>query len=202
MLDKLAMIAQGGVSKATRTLNLSEDLFAGMDAQLRGREVAYREYFKVGKGRDMGFGSILGFFCKLSSGTAQMSTSRQSYRLGVRLSFGRLLGFYYGHAGYYLSQLHLYHVLYGVFVIQLLFALADGVGLLPLVSVAAISIMELLFSLSFGIFFVANLLPVHPTKGVDSVYPLNPTPQLEPILDSVCEQLVECACACVPDPGY
>ena len=27
-----------------------------------------------------------------SSGTAQMSTSRQSYRLGVRLSFGRLLG--------------------------------------------------------------------------------------------------------------
>ena len=65
MLDKLAMIAQGGVSKATRTLNLSEDLFAGMDAQLRGREVAYAEYYRVGKGRDMGFGSILGFFCKL-----------------------------------------------------------------------------------------------------------------------------------------
>ena len=85
-------MAQGGISKATRTLNLSEDLFAGMDAQLRGREVAYREYYRVGKGRDMGFGAILGFFSKLSSGTAQMSTSRQSYRLGVRLGFGRLLG--------------------------------------------------------------------------------------------------------------
>ena len=50
-----------------------------------------REYYRVGKGRDMGFGAILGFFCKLSSGTAQMSTSRQHYRLGVRLSLGRLL---------------------------------------------------------------------------------------------------------------
>ena len=55
----------------------------------------YREYLRVGKGRDMGFAAILGFASKLSRGTAQMSTSRQSYRLGVRLSFGRLLGFYY-----------------------------------------------------------------------------------------------------------
>ena len=30
------MMQQGGVSKATKTLNLSEDIFAGMDFLLRG----------------------------------------------------------------------------------------------------------------------------------------------------------------------
>ena len=34
-------------------------------AQLRGREVKYREYLRVGKGRDMGFGAILGFVSKV-----------------------------------------------------------------------------------------------------------------------------------------
>ena len=36
MLDKLQMLQQGGVSKATRGLNLSEDVFAGIDLTLRG----------------------------------------------------------------------------------------------------------------------------------------------------------------------
>ena len=113
MMDKLAMMAQGGVSKATRGLNLSEDIFAGMDATLRGHSIVHREYYQVGKGRDMGFLSILGFLCKLSSGTAQMTTSRQAYRLGTRLGLARLFGFYYGHTGYYVGQLHFYRVCLG-----------------------------------------------------------------------------------------
>ena len=47
MLDKCAMMAQGGISKATKGLNLSEDVFAGMDANLRGHTVVHREYFQV-----------------------------------------------------------------------------------------------------------------------------------------------------------
>jgi len=94
MLDKLALMAQGGMSKGTKGLNLSEDVYAGMDATLRGHTIVHREYFQVGKGRDMGFLSILGFFCKLSCGTAQMTTSRQAARLGLRLGLGRLLGWY------------------------------------------------------------------------------------------------------------
>lgn len=43
-------VSQGGISKATRGLNLSEDIFAGMDAMLRGHTVVHREYFMVGKG--------------------------------------------------------------------------------------------------------------------------------------------------------
>lgn len=50
---------QGGVSKATKMLNLSEDIFAGMDFTLRGppRSIVHREYLHVGKGRDLGFNS-------------------------------------------------------------------------------------------------------------------------------------------------
>merc|ERR1719433_964688 len=42
MMDKLQMMQQGGVSKATRGLNLSEDVFAGLDLTLRGGWTAYR----------------------------------------------------------------------------------------------------------------------------------------------------------------
>lgn len=38
---------QGGLSKATKGLNLSEDVFAGMDATLRGLNIVHREYFQA-----------------------------------------------------------------------------------------------------------------------------------------------------------
>jgi len=62
MMDKLQVLQQGGVSKGTKGLNLSEDIFAGIDLTLRGGWTTYKEYFYVGKGRDMGFMSVLSFF--------------------------------------------------------------------------------------------------------------------------------------------
>jgi 1,3-beta-glucan synthase len=50
IMEKLTMMAQGGVSKATKGLNLSEDVFAGMDLTLRGGNIVHREYLQVGKG--------------------------------------------------------------------------------------------------------------------------------------------------------
>ena len=47
LLDKSQMISQGGISKATRGLNLSEDVFAGMDATLRGSTIVHREYYQA-----------------------------------------------------------------------------------------------------------------------------------------------------------
>merc|ERR1719456_2127448 len=59
----------------------------------------------MGKGRDMGFGSILGFFAKLSMGTGEQCLTRQSTRLGRGLPILRLFGYFYQHFGYYLNQL-------------------------------------------------------------------------------------------------
>eukprot|EP01052_Picozoa_sp_SAG31_P002274 SAG31_NODE_79_length_27235_cov_6.268868_3_plen_2702_part_00 len=104
VMDKLEMIAQGGVSKATRGLNLSEDIFAGMDLTLRGGNIDFKEYMCIGKGRGLGFASVLGFFAKLSMGTAEQSITRQSVRLGMSLPLERLFSFFYAHVGYYVSH--------------------------------------------------------------------------------------------------
>lgn len=97
---------QGGVSKATKTLNLSEDIFAGMDFVLRGggRTIKHREYFHLAKGRDLGFNTVLAFFSKLSSGAGEQLITRQTNRLGNLLPLPEFLSFYYAHMGHYLSQ--------------------------------------------------------------------------------------------------
>eukprot|EP00435_Cladocopium_sp_Y103_P061950 s1579_g23.t1 len=106
MMNKEYMMQQGGVSKATKMLNLSEDIFAGKDFTLRGgpREIKHREYLHVGKGRDLGFNSVLFFFAKLSQGTGEQLLTRQMKRLGDELDLPEFLTFYYAHAGYYLTQ--------------------------------------------------------------------------------------------------
>jgi hypothetical protein len=93
-MEKMRMVAQGGVSKATKGLNLSEDVFAGMDLTLRGGNVCHREYMQAGKGREMSFIGHLRFIAKLSRGCAEMTLTRQSYWLGTRLNFFRMLGLY------------------------------------------------------------------------------------------------------------
>merc|ERR1719469_187329 len=106
IMNKFCMMQQGGVSKATKTLNLSEDIFAGMDFTLRGdgRSIKHCEYFHLAKGRDLGFNAVLGFFSKLSSGTGEQLLSRQTFRLGQVMELPEALSFYYAHAGYYLTQ--------------------------------------------------------------------------------------------------
>jgi len=106
IMNKQYMMQQGGVSKATKTLNLSEDIFAGMDFMLRGngRKIRHCEYFYLTKGRDLGFNAVMGFFSKLSSGTGEQILTRQMFRLGQILPLPEMLSFHYAHAGYYLTQ--------------------------------------------------------------------------------------------------
>ena len=56
----------------------------------------YKEYISCGKGRDMGFDSILGYQKKISGGAGDLATSREVHRLGTRLDFFRLMSFYHG----------------------------------------------------------------------------------------------------------
>jgi callose synthase len=58
IFDKLWFTTRGGVSKASRGINLSEDIFAGYTAVIRGGGVTMREYAQVGKGRDVGMQQI------------------------------------------------------------------------------------------------------------------------------------------------
>lgn len=129
IMNKLFMMQQGGVSKATKTVNLSEDIFAGMDFTLRGngRTIKHSEYFHLAKGRDLGFNTVLGFFSKLSSGTGEQVLTRQAFRLGQVLHLPEALTFYYAHVGYYFTQLFVSWSMPLLVFVWLLVLLADEV---------------------------------------------------------------------------
>jgi len=104
VFDKLFFMARGGVSKATKGINLSEDIFAGFNCVLRGSSVQFREYIQCGKGRDVGLQQLYKFEAKLAQGNAMQSISRDVYRLAQSLDFFRLVSFYFSGVGFYISN--------------------------------------------------------------------------------------------------
>jgi callose synthase len=104
IFDKLFFITRGGISKSSKGINLSEDIFAGYNNVIRGGSVGFKEYLQVGKGRDVGMSQIYKFEAKLSQGAGEQSLSRDVYRMCNRLDFCRLLSFYYGGIGHYFSN--------------------------------------------------------------------------------------------------
>ncbi|KAL3933773.1 MAG: hypothetical protein SGPRY_000137 [Prymnesium sp.] len=82
--DKQWVVGNGGVSKASRTLHLSEDIFGGINCIVRGGAVDFVEFVQVGKGRDMSFIGVNGFEQKISAGNALQCTTRDFYRLARR----------------------------------------------------------------------------------------------------------------------
>lgn len=104
-LNGIFMTTRGGVSKAQKGLHLNEDIYAGMNAILRGGRIKHCEYYQCGKGRDLGFGSILNFVTKIGTGMGEQFLSREYYYLGTQLPLDRFLSFYYAHAGFHINNM-------------------------------------------------------------------------------------------------
>lgn len=104
-LNGIYMTTRGGVSKAQKGLHLNEDIYAGMTALLRGGRIKHCEYYQCGKGRDLGFGSILNFTTKIGTGMGEQMLSREYYYLGTQLPLDRFLSFYYAHPGFHINNL-------------------------------------------------------------------------------------------------
>ncbi|KAJ0397503.1 hypothetical protein ATCC90586_003768 [Pythium insidiosum] len=130
VFNKIFFITRGGISKASKGINLSEDIFAGYNNCLRGGSVTFPEYIKCGKGRDVGMQQIYKFEAKLAQGAAEQSLSRDVYRISQRLDFFKLLSFYYNHVGFYLSMSLIIWTVYILLYFNLLRALLslEGVG--------------------------------------------------------------------------
>ncbi|KAI8526616.1 hypothetical protein RHMOL_Rhmol12G0009600 [Rhododendron molle] len=98
IFDRIFHITRGGISKASKTINLSEDIFSG-------------------KGRDVGMNQISLFEAKVANGNGEQTLSRDVYRLGRRFDFYRMLSFYFTTVGFYFSSmvtvLTVYVFLYG-----------------------------------------------------------------------------------------
>ncbi|KAI6930050.1 1,3-beta-glucan synthase component, partial [Hortaea werneckii] len=104
-LNGIYMTTRGGVSKAQKGLHLNEDIYAGMTAMMRGGRIKHCEYYQCGKGRDLGFGSILNFTTKIGTGMGEQMLSREYYYLGTQLPLDRFLSFYYAHPGFHINNL-------------------------------------------------------------------------------------------------
>ncbi|KAL9244286.1 hypothetical protein vseg_018081 [Gypsophila vaccaria] len=117
IFDRLFHITRGGISKASKIINLSEDIFSGFNSTLRGGFITHHEYIQVGKGRDVGMNQISLFEAKVANGNGEQTLSRDIYRLGRRFDFYRMLSFYYTTVGFYFSSmvtvLTVYVFLYG-----------------------------------------------------------------------------------------
>ncbi|CAM6127243.1 unnamed protein product [Calypogeia fissa] len=105
VFDRLWFITRGGLSKASRVINISEDIYAGFNCTLRGGTVTHHEYVQVGKGRDVGFNQISMFEAKVASGNGEQMLSRDLYRLGHRLDFFRMLSVYYTTTGFFVNNM-------------------------------------------------------------------------------------------------
>ncbi|GBE86431.1 hypothetical protein SCP_0903100 [Sparassis crispa] len=104
-LNAIDMNTRGGVSKAQKGLHLNEDIYAGMTAFGRGGRIKHMEYYQCGKGRDLGFSTILNFQTKIGTGMGEQMLSREYYYLGTQLSIDRFLTFYYGHPGFHIHNM-------------------------------------------------------------------------------------------------
>lgn len=103
-LNGVFMTTRGGVSKAQKGLHLNEDIYAGINTLLKGGRIKHCEYMQCGKGRDLGFGSILNFTTKIGAGMGEQMLSREYFYLGTQLPLDRFLSFYYGHPGFHLNN--------------------------------------------------------------------------------------------------
>ncbi|KAG6682973.1 hypothetical protein I3842_13G169600 [Carya illinoinensis] len=117
VFDRVFHITRGGISKASRVINISEDIFAGFSSTLRQGNITHHEYIQVGKGRDVGLNQIALFEGKVAGGNGEQVLSRDVYRLGQLFDFFRMMSFYFTTVGYYvctmLTVLTVYVFLYG-----------------------------------------------------------------------------------------
>ncbi|KAK3152612.1 hypothetical protein QOZ80_2BG0161290 [Eleusine coracana subsp. coracana] len=105
IFDRIFHLTRGGVSKASKTMNLSEDVFGGYNSILRCGHITYNEYIQVGKGRDVGINQISKFEAKVANGNSEQTLSRDIYRLGRRFDFFRMLSCYFTTVGFYFNSL-------------------------------------------------------------------------------------------------
>ncbi|KAL0924611.1 hypothetical protein M5K25_005455 [Dendrobium thyrsiflorum] len=103
--DRNFHIIRGGISKASRVINLSDDIFAGFNLTLRQGNITHHEYIQVGKGRDIGLNKISLFEAKVVCSNEEQILSRDIYRLGHQFDFFRMLSYYFTTVGFFVSSM-------------------------------------------------------------------------------------------------
>ncbi|CAM0945991.1 unnamed protein product [Alopecurus aequalis] len=157
IFDRIFHLTRGGISKASKTINLSEDVFAGYNCILRRGHINYNEYIQVGKGRDVGLNQISKFEAKVANGNSEQTLSRDIYRLGRRFDFFRMLSCYFTTVGFYFNSLISVVGIY-VFLYGQLYLVLSGVQNVLLIKAQTLNMKSLETALASQSFLQLGLL--------------------------------------------
>ncbi|KAH0456664.1 hypothetical protein IEQ34_014571 [Dendrobium chrysotoxum] len=105
VFGRIFHIIRGDKSKASRGINLSEDIFAGFNSTLRQGNITHHEYISVGKGHDVGLNQISLFEAKVACSNGEQILSRDIHHLGHRFDFFRMLSYYFTTVRFYVSSM-------------------------------------------------------------------------------------------------
>lgn len=105
--DTFWLLNRGGPSKASPSINLSEDIFAGFNVFLRGEDTTHVDTLEWHKGRETVFTTASMFLKKISAGAVSMLRTRDMMDMNSGLSILDRLSLLNGTAGHFLSQLFL-----------------------------------------------------------------------------------------------
>ncbi|PKU75714.1 Callose synthase 5 [Dendrobium catenatum] len=95
----------GGISRASRVINLSEDIIAGFNSILRQRNITHHEYIMVGRGLDVGLNQISLFEANVAYSNGEQILSRDIYRSSHQFDFFNMLSYYFTIIGFYVSSM-------------------------------------------------------------------------------------------------
>ncbi|KAH0457594.1 hypothetical protein IEQ34_012909 [Dendrobium chrysotoxum] len=103
--DRNFHIIRGGIRKASRGINLREDIFARFNSTLRQGNITHHEYIQVGKGRDVGLNQIFLYESKDTCSNGEQILSRDIYRLAHQFDLFCMLSYYFTTVGFYVSSM-------------------------------------------------------------------------------------------------
>ncbi|CAH0520493.1 unnamed protein product [Peronospora belbahrii] len=168
VFEKSFVVTCGGVSKASKGINLSEDVFSGYNVTLRGGLVSHVEFMQCGKGRDVTLSQINAFEAKLSNGCAESCLSREGHRLTNSLDFPRLNSMFYGHFGFYICNVLTVFCVYVYAYCKLYVATHSEVALTAIMTTGSLNslanVMTTQYLLQFG---MLTTLPLFATLFVE-----------------------------------
>jgi len=96
---------RGSVSKASPHINLSEDIFAGLNVNARGERSLHTDILEWEKGREVQFCAGSGFFWKISSGSVGLMRTRDLRSLCGRASIMQSIALYFATVAWYLHNI-------------------------------------------------------------------------------------------------
>lgn len=95
--------SRGGMSKASPHINLSEDIFAGLNVKNRGERSEHVDILEYEKGREVSFNAASTFLYKISAGNVGVWRSKDlSEAVGVMCTVDQM-SFYFATVGYFVS---------------------------------------------------------------------------------------------------